>query len=386
MPPNRNALVREAQGRVEISGELKDEFRFTQRILRLLAPHISIPMHKLGTSPADPKNLNAATVKDLTKVAAENCKKLKDFLGQQRFEDAILLASEFLSSLRNVDQDSKFLNSAEITYFHVRAVSFLALGQGKLAIDDTTAALKLISSFMKIYPNNGQPDFKFCNQLLDLKTRQSNALLLRAQIADNLGDLEGALVDMRAAIAIEVEMGRNLTGIPIQREALILLARMKAGSPRPHFTVEEIRAWNKELQIKEYSPKNRLCSNCGVHRSANAKLKLCGDCKQAWFCGTQCQRISWPLHKLHCRNPLKKVTVIPIEEENMHRSEIASKGYSTVEDDASSETAVLLCDVLTGAIYESLSNQDVVFVTDSEDMSAVQEQILYYHCTRGVDC
>ena len=70
----------------------------------------------------------------------------------------------------------------------------------------------------------------------------------------------------------------------------------------------------------------------------------------------------------------------------MHRSEIASKGYSTVEDDASSETAVLLCDVLTGAIYESLSNQDVVFVTDSEDMSAVQEQILYYHCTRGVDC
>jgi len=49
---------------------------------------------------------------------------------------------------------------------------------------------------------------------------------------------------------------------------------------------------------------DRVCANCG----RGGKLKVCGRCKAAWFCGASCQRSAWSSHKLVCA-PLKGAAV-----------------------------------------------------------------------------
>ena len=39
------------------------------------------------------------------------------------------------------------------------------------------------------------------------------------------------------------------------------------------------------------------CSHCGRQRAA---LKRCSVCKQAWYCGAECQNAAWKLHKRMC--------------------------------------------------------------------------------------
>jgi len=40
---------------------------------------------------------------------------------------------------------------------------------------------------------------------------------------------------------------------------------------------------------------------CNVCKISKTKLLTCARCKLVWYCGTDCQRADWPLHKLVCR-------------------------------------------------------------------------------------
>ncbi|KAK2022438.1 hypothetical protein LX32DRAFT_602774 [Colletotrichum zoysiae] len=43
------------------------------------------------------------------------------------------------------------------------------------------------------------------------------------------------------------------------------------------------------------------CFHCGKVRTDLGKaLKNCGRCKKAWYCGVDCQRANWKLHKPEC--------------------------------------------------------------------------------------
>lgn len=40
---------------------------------------------------------------------------------------------------------------------------------------------------------------------------------------------------------------------------------------------------------------SRMCAGCGA--SAGVKLRKCAGCSATWYCGKECQRTHWPLHK-----------------------------------------------------------------------------------------
>jgi len=44
-----------------------------------------------------------------------------------------------------------------------------------------------------------------------------------------------------------------------------------------------------------------VCSTCAVPDAPGSRLKTCGDCQQARYCGAECARAGWPAHKVHCR-------------------------------------------------------------------------------------
>mmetsp|Transcript_22543 Transcript_22543/g.34187 ORF Transcript_22543/g.34187 Transcript_22543/m.34187 type:complete len:93 (+) Transcript_22543:441-719(+) len=53
-----------------------------------------------------------------------------------------------------------------------------------------------------------------------------------------------------------------------------------------------------------------VCANCGKKEGEgnNIKLKRCLACKEAQYCGSQCQKEHWKKHKKECRNKSKSTT------------------------------------------------------------------------------
>jgi hypothetical protein len=54
--------------------------------------------------------------------------------------------------------------------------------------------------------------------------------------------------------------------------------------------------------------RSRICSQCsaGYGNEAMRKPDLrCGQCKNAWYCGSVCQRTHWKFHKRECKQYMK---------------------------------------------------------------------------------
>lgn len=47
--------------------------------------------------------------------------------------------------------------------------------------------------------------------------------------------------------------------------------------------------------------RGQQCDQCHKPRSASVSLSMCSRCKKRWFCGPECQRMAWKLHKKVCR-------------------------------------------------------------------------------------
>ena len=366
----RKVLIRKALSRVVMDdkGHYSQFFVDHTRSIEAISE-----FYPIGTRPGGPA-LDASDVEKIKKLMLQRpkiCETIIQFLVQEKFDDAVSAASEWLSS-RKIKPGTEFHNSHDVAILYLRALAYFELEQYGPVVQDTTAGLNYVSGLLKVQPSDKEPNFK---DWTTMKSTQRELLVLRASSTDIIGKLEGALTDMRAAIALEVELGRNLAQSNLQVKAMVLLARIKAESPRPHFTAEEIRCWNRELQIKEYAPRNRACSNCALPPAPDRKLLLCGQCKVAWFCGAECQRISWPNHKMDCRNSMmRKIKMISIKDEAAIRADIADRGYSIVLDKKNGP-AVIVCDGSTERIYESLSDQDVIFVDNVNDRTAVQGRV-----------
>jgi hypothetical protein len=73
--------------------------------------------------------------------------------------------------------------------------------------------------------------------------------------------------------------------------------------------VEAARQWRlaaaqgfapSDACLKDLSGEREYVSACCAGCGATAKLKTCGKCKVARFCGTECMRRVWTEHKPHC--------------------------------------------------------------------------------------
>jgi hypothetical protein len=263
-----------------------------------------------------------------------------------------------------------YFNSHNIEIFHARAIAYLELKQHQSCINDANAGLELISA---VFAQLGAGTE---SERWHQETR-CTLLHLRAIASKNLGDKEGAFVDLRAVVALVHESGCDLDE-EIQCDIMTLMAEMKLGCCRPHYTDDEIRAFNKEFQLKTYAPKNRICANCGKHHSTSVRLKTCGGCKLAWFCGPECLHAYWPTHKAQCKNPYKKKdTALPLDltETCIIKKKIAEVGHYLVRGD--NGPALVMHDNGTGRYYESLSDQDVFFVPKTVDLGVIQREVLY---------
>ena len=50
----------------------------------------------------------------------------------------------------------------------------------------------------------------------------------------------------------------------------------------------------------------RCCAACGAPEGSLPGVlqhKPCGKCKITFYCGTECQKKHWPMHKKHCKTP-----------------------------------------------------------------------------------
>jgi hypothetical protein len=304
-------------------------------------------------------------------------------MNDKKYEEIVACASSVILAKQQYGEkcahrNFSIFNTAHIELFLFRAEAYLRLNKHQLCVDDANAGLELISAMLTQLDTR-----KDLDSIMGFKRMQATSLVIRAGGCNELGDKEGAFVDLRAAVALVQEMGLDLQ-YDLQANIMTVMAEMKLGCRRPHYTDAEIRALNKELQLKEYAPANRFCSNCGKHPSVvSVALKLCGGCKMVWFCGSECSRTYWPNHKVQCKNPTrKKVTLIPTSTDI--QEDIAEKGFSLVRDDAGNGPASIMRDARTGQYFESLSDQDV-FLVSSEDPEVAQREAMHQMRLRDED-
>ena len=115
--------------------------------------------------------------------------------------------------------------------------------------------------------------------------------LLAACFAD-AGDLAQAKALLKRALSIyETQLGRTH---PQTAKVLKYLADLATIAGRPR----QAAAFTERAAVAAVAATHQPCGWCGhmdVHQN-----KKCGQCKAAWYCNAECQRLAWKEHKKHC--------------------------------------------------------------------------------------
>ena len=362
-------LVEQAQGRLQ-SDESSFRFKFTKS-----SDEDTNVMGSTGIESSKELEVKLHTeeklIRELTCMSAN-----------QQHSKVVEKASQAIIISQQESEKRRKLDSNLLTLHFLRGQSLHYLGQHQQAIDDVTAALDLMELTLSFKPDvKGTEGEK---QLLrTLHEIQYKLFGIRGMAAESLGDVSGAIIDLRASLAIHRSLGIESDSGPILERLTILMALSKLNHPRSHYTDEERHAWNRELQLDVYAADKQRCLHCGAPPAAPAGLKLCDGCSRAWFCGRECQRAAWSSHQDACRTPRFKLTVLPQWEEASVRADIAATGYSLSTSPANGKQAVFVRDPATGLIFESLSDQDVLFVADVTNKAAIAEACAALQVARG---
>lgn len=57
------------------------------------------------------------------------------------------------------------------------------------------------------------------------------------------------------------------------------------------------------------------CSFC--KQTSSVKFKVCGKCKNVYYCSRRCQRENWTYHKQRCGKKLKKDSRVTVRDGNL---------------------------------------------------------------------
>jgi hypothetical protein len=246
---------------------------------------------------------------------------------------------------------------AQLEVYRVRAFAKAALKDWAGCIADATTGLAV----GKLLRKNEQKDES------KLHKDELGCLLCRGiAYREDVDRLEEAYSDLQAACdAFRLQPELEDGFWPDQSEAAMTLASVmairKAGSDRPHYTSNEVDQIQKDLCLRLYGKKRYNCGGCGIRSS---QLLLCGRCKNAWFCGTACQKAAWKHHKTCCKeNAHINVYVMSDTQTQIVEESIQSVRYFSIGQ--GSEMAFFVKDCKTGRYFESLTNEDV-YLSPSE--------------------
>ena len=106
------------------------------------------------------------------------------------------------------------------------------------------------------------------------------------------GDLAQSKTLLERALAIyDTQLGRTH---PETVKILASLATLATQTGRPR----QAAALTERAAVAAVAATHQPCGWCGhmdVHQN-----KKCGQCKAAWYCNEECQRLAWKEHKKHC--------------------------------------------------------------------------------------
>jgi len=305
---------------------------------------------------------------------------VKDVRNEGRFTEVIIESTVVIERIKNelrisgfdIEEQAKQRNRTEamiscnplaLLVLHLfRAEAHLVCGQYQGCIDDTTTVIPYINVIKSIESQRTVLNFEY------------DALVLRAKGFGAANNYGMAAKDYRAACAMKrlhsENVGRLASHVTMEDavEGALLcmtLKKVEDHARRPFFSIIEREHIERELGVGMYSKDNYHCNSCGKDASDEAKLSLCSQCRKVHYCSTECSRIGWKSgHKKECKSN-NSTTTRQLKEKNRATIEsiVESHGHVVLTHPRTGPFIVLK-DPDTGALFESLSDKNVVFESD----------------------
>ena len=220
----------------------------------------------------------------------------------------------------------------------------------QLTVALTTDAVRIIELLKKV------TDHSFLDE-------ESYAYQTRGQALARLGNIDGAIRDLRATVALHQRRCEPSQNDDLAKEHLLIeMAKSNLGKPRPHYTPGQRSKVYKELGIIDYDG-NYKCHSCGAAKTHDGRpLQKCSKCSRAFYCSSQCQRAHWPSHKPQCL-PLVSLNLLDPSMRDIVESDLTNQGFAFLYNDG---PKVFVRDPATGELFDSLTNQPAIFASDAE--------------------
>jgi hypothetical protein len=150
--------------------------------------------------------------------------------------------------------------------------------------------------------------------------------------------------------------------------------KIQEHAPRPFFSINKIKRLEDELGIGMYSKKNFKCNQCGVD-CVNAALNKCSGCSRVWYCGAQCQQMSWYKHKHVCNAKWRTKTLYyesrdryeEMKEMMKKNKESQVSSFCLQVDTGTGDLFVFCLDPDTNEVFDGLTDRPVSFLSPSEE-------------------
>lgn len=205
-----------------------------------------------------------------------------------------------------------------------------------------------------------------------------NLLFTRAEALGGMDRFEDAIRDYHAAVAAmrlynsddEWHQAGGCCGqypkhklVTATRRLLVLraLQKLRTTTPRPHYDLAERIKLTRQLGLGMYTKEIYKCGFCG---EAGGDLKLCGGCNFMWFCSKECQKHLWKAgHKQVCCHSSMDTALVRPKMMDSIQDDIKNQGYSLTSN--SFGTLVVVRDPVTGELFDSLQNFDIVVSSEN---------------------
>jgi hypothetical protein len=278
-------------------------------------------------------------------------------------------------------QPRVILAPEEQSAYYARAQARREMGNLQGAVEDCTEALAMMD-LLGVSKN--------ARMRVNILLNRGKALHDLYRSAKDPNHLEGAMEDARACWAIlqarksksEWEDEDTLLAEHTAINMLKLHVRKQLLSSssaltRPLFSMHQRRDIEKELGLGPFTKQNYKCFECGL---VSDEIRLCGGCKQIWFCDRACQRKAWKSNG-HNRSDCDRAVKMA---ENRYLSDAVKSEIDTsfLSDDVcaiklnTGEPCVIVRDPSTGRYFDALTDENGYFLPSEAEQAGLSPDVI----------